>query len=1057
MKTPFKTYKKKFYREASLFFYAFLIFGFIISAKPESKFVNEQTGYNLVLQSPRTNPDSSIPPKSEWKAEASSLQENIYPAKYAIDGNVKTRWSSAQKDTAYLIIDMGRPAITCGLTILWENAYSVDYSILVSKNKKSWERVYYTNHGDGGTDDIYFRPVTARYIKILGTKRATGWGHSIWEVNIKGLSEWPVVTTEGKTASDPLNMFDGKDNTMWQAGKVGAYSLKVDLRKEKPFSGIRIDWGNNYATEFSLSISHDGKKWEKTNEIKDGTGKFDILACKLDTIRFMRLDFKSSKNNLPIQIREIRLRGPKEVLSPLVSYQIAAEKSKPGLYPDQLRRRQVYWTIIGMPENRKVSLFDEYGNVEPKAKGSSIMPYIFTDNKLISAFNVKISQQMADGYLPVPSVIWKWAGLKLEIDAVASGDYGKSMTFVRYKIINTTNKQQKGKLFLAIRPVQINPIWQYGGLSPIHSIQFKKETGGQTININGEDLYISLSHADAFGAMPFNNGDIARELIKGKLPDEQNINHGGEYISGALEYEYDIKPGGFKTVVIAMPLHNIKSGLKRFAGKNSTEIDAAFDIFKSQEQHFWQKQIHHKLFLLPDTNIADMLDAQIGYILINADSVALQPGSRNYNRSWMRDGSQMAEALLYMGRNDVVRKFLNWYSERIYSDGLVPPVLNNDGTVNKGFGSNLEYDSQGEFIYAMLEYFYFSRDTVFLKNHYDKIKLALNFLVKLREKTLAPGYLKNKPARDRFVGILPPSISHEGYGTPMHSYFDDFYALKGWKDGKIIAGILGDPATAAWAEKQYKLLRTSVKTSIEKTMEYKNIKYIPGCADKGDLDPTSTSVAFSPCDEADILPHKALSYMYGNYYKEVVNRTKPGFGGGYTPYEIRNISAFIQMGKRDNALFLLHYFDSCSRPKNWNEFAEVVLANKRLGSYIGDMPHSWVGATYVTTVRDMVVRESGNKLILFQGVPEEWVNKRKGIKLQNLPTHFGKLTLSAFAKDNTLTIKIDGNCKPPKGYLLYWPFKGTPEKVIVDGKQWKDFNKTLCHLPASVKNIVVKW
>ena len=46
----------------------------------------------------------------------------------------------------------------------------------------------------------------------------------------------------------------------------------------------------------------------------------------------------------------------------------------------------------------------------------------------------------------------------------------------------------------------------------------------------------------------------------------------------------------------------------------------------------------------------------------------------------------------------------------------------------------------------------------------------------------------NKP----FYGLLPQSISHEGYSAkPMHSYWDDFFALRGFKDAAFIAKELG--------------------------------------------------------------------------------------------------------------------------------------------------------------------------------------------------------------------------------------------------------------------------
>jgi hypothetical protein len=41
---------------------------------------------------------------------------------------------------------------------------------------------------------------------------------------------------------------------------------------------------------------------------------------------------------------------------------------------------------------------------------------------------------------------------------------------------------------------------------------------------------------------------------------------------------------------------------------------------------------------------------------------------------------------------------------------------------------------------------------------------------------------------DPLYGLLPESISHEGYSAkPMHSYWDDLWALKGYAAGIRIA------------------------------------------------------------------------------------------------------------------------------------------------------------------------------------------------------------------------------------------------------------------------------
>src|SRR3546814_11111518 len=59
--------------------------------------------------------------------------------------------------------------------------------------------------------------------------------------------------------------------------------------------------------------------------------------------------------------------------------------------------------------------------------------------------------------------------------------------------------------------------------------------------------------------------------------------------------------------------------------------------------------------------------------------------------------------------------------------------------------------------------------------------------LRLSERTEA-----NRAKNPAFYGLMPASISHEGSSAkPMHSYWDDFWALRGYKDAVEVAKVLG--------------------------------------------------------------------------------------------------------------------------------------------------------------------------------------------------------------------------------------------------------------------------
>ncbi|NCC52594.1 MAG: hypothetical protein EOM20_15435 [Spartobacteria bacterium] len=82
----------------------------------------------------------------------------------------------------------------------------------------------------------------------------------------------------------------------------------------------------------------------------------------------------------------------------------------------------------------------------------------------------------------------------------------------------------------------------------------------------------------------------------------------------------------------------------------------------------------------------------------------------------------------------------------------------------------------------------------------------------------------------------PKSDSHEGYKM-KHSYWDDFWGLRGWRDGARIARIVGREDLVPWCNAQYEALKASTYDSIKRVMALHQLDRMPGCAELGDVDP----------------------------------------------------------------------------------------------------------------------------------------------------------------------------------------------------------------------------
>jgi hypothetical protein len=1007
-------------------------------------------------------PDAAIPPKSEWKARSSAnqLPHELLPHE-AIDDNQSTRWSSPNSEPNWLEIDFGSIVDIFGCTIHWETAYASAYNIEVSEDGESWKRVYATDDGDGGTDEVFFQKTAARFLRINATKRGTShWGFSIFEVDVKGEDEQVRVVVEGQSEADAARAFDGTSGTVWQSPVGGACVIDVDLRGEMDLGGVWIKWGDNFATKASLLTSKDGEHWDKAVCMRDGTGGKDMLLHPGRRGRYLRLDIEEASADGPVQIKDMALCSPGQHKNSLFKYNFVAKKHRRGIYPLQFLGEQVYWTLVGIPGDTAESLFDEYGNFEPRMKSSSLQPYLQVDGELVSASDAPVLEHnMESGHLPLPRVKWHTKPISLVIRALALGKEPKSASYVLYTLKNETEQVQQGRFLLTIRPVQINPSWQFGGISPIESLQYRALPEGLGVVINGALQYVALTPPSGMVVRAFEQGDIIEDLLRNRFPQGDGLANAGEEISGALAYDLDLAPGEEKSVLIAAPLHESAENIEKFARKlkgDPSQAKRVFDAVHVNVARHWRDILDRVKIEIPEQRLVDIAKAQIAYIMINRDGPAIQPGSRNYKRAFMRDGCLTSGALLRMGLTQEVREYLDWYSERVDDEGWVPPILNNDGTINKGFGWNNEYDSQGEYLFAMMQYYQFTKDRSLIVKHFDAIEGAMQFLVHLREQTLVPGYMADEEAPERFAGILPKSISHEGYNPPVHSYWDLLFALKGLKDGAEMARLAGRNDVARWAREQYQVFRKSMQRSMKATIAWKGIDYVPACAEYGDCDPTSTAIAFFPCGESDILPHEYMRKTYENYYDQFSIRLRPGWHG-YTPYEVRVIPALVDLGQKNQAKQVLDSITSHCRPRGWKHLAEVVFNEVRNGSYMGDMPHTWVGSAIVNSLRYMLVHEAGNKLVLLKGAPDDWV-EGDGIHIQNLPTHFGDFDMRARMKNNTLGVKLGGSAAPKDGFIFFWPAtKGEPKEVLVNGEPWNRFDPSSVLVPAKTKTITIRW
>ncbi|MDB5337474.1 MAG: glucose dehydrogenase [Planctomycetaceae bacterium] len=118
---------------------------------------------------------------------ASSVENGGTVAANATDGNTGSRWSSKFTDDQWLQVDLGAVTSIGRVRLNWEAAYGKRYRIDVSDDGVTWQTIYTTTaDSDGGIDDLTGLTATGRYVRMVGLKRASQYGYSLWDLAVYG-------------------------------------------------------------------------------------------------------------------------------------------------------------------------------------------------------------------------------------------------------------------------------------------------------------------------------------------------------------------------------------------------------------------------------------------------------------------------------------------------------------------------------------------------------------------------------------------------------------------------------------------------------------------------------------------------------------------------------------------------------------------------------------------------------------------------------------------------------------------------------------------------------
>jgi hypothetical protein len=837
-----------------------------------------------------------------------------------------------------------------------------------------------------------------------------------------------VGSSSCMTGHEPERVLENDEESCWRPEPTDAHPwIQLDLGRSCEWGGVVVDFAGSTGSPASrLLASDDGIRWTPLADDSGGAGCRRWLRTSDGEGRFARIEFPSGSAPAVVRVGVVPLEL---AVSPARYIAAAARKERLGLFPRHLRNEQAYWAVVGADGDEHKGLLSEDGALEVDAESFSIEPFLWSEGRLVTWADVERRVGLADGHLPIPWVEWETQDLRLRITAFAAGDPGRSTLVGRYEIEGKISTARKVRLFLAVRPFQVNPAWQslnlVGGVAPLIHI----ERSGNTVRLNDARRVFSVSCPDAFGAARSEDG--LRALLAGRPPARERVEDPVGFAEGVLAYDMEVAAGSRESVVVAVPYST--AAPEPPSGLGRAEAAAWADARLAETIDHWRARLARVPIELPrgaEPFSASLL-ASLAWVFVNREGPRIQPGPRCYRRSWIRDGTLTATALAEMGFADEARAFLRWYAPYQLEDGRVPCAVD-----RHGIDPVAEHDSHGQLIWGVVEVFRLTGDREFLLELWPRLLRAVDAIAALRAKRTTERF------RGRACfGLLPESISHEGYSSrPVHAYWDDFFAVRGLGDAAYAAGVIGDDKASRRIAALRDAMRADLHASIVRTIEAHGIDFLPGSVELGDFDPTSTAIALDPGGEGARLPSAALSRTFERYWEEFDSRRRGETAAeAYTAYEVRNAPALVLLGQKERAVELLQWLIDDQRPAPWRQWPEVSTRDPRAPRFLGDLPHGWIASSFVRSVRRMLAYERADDgaLVLAAGVPEAWVREQPGVRVRAMPTHAGLL-------DYTMSVEGDGRVRvtfggafrcPEAGIVVESPLREPIRRVVVDGRE----------------------
>ena len=627
------------------------------------------------------------------------------------------------------------------------------------------------------------------------------------------------------------------------------------------------------------------------------------------------------------------------------------------------------WTILGSIESDEKGVIDLKGMISPKENFPSLDIFIQYNNEYFFPSRNKI-EQTVDDLTGIIKTFYNGSDFEYNFETFSS-EKDKGI-FLKYNF--KSKKSGLYRFLFLIRP--FNP----ESFIPIFDIEIKDNK----VFTNSSSFLIPLTKDYKFILF-----DDETDINDFKVNEKNRITSKYGLSTGGIYYELNLNENEEKNFELFLPQ------------EENYSIDLNFDKSKDDKIFFMKKERENELIIdVPDDNINRIFNSNKIYLKSLINSEYITPGPLTYKKFWFRDSAYMIPALMKIGDLKRAEKIIEYFKKKIKRDGYFQSQVG-------------EWDSNGQAIFTMAEYYRYTKDKEFLNEFYPYIKKGAEWIERKRKK-----YVDS-------YRLLPSSFSAEHFGPNDLYYYDDYFGLKGLLDASSLANEIGNKNDSENFLKYYLEFKNDVRKAIDKDQKRLNKKICVGAFGRNiDASIIATFTSIFPLN-LDLLSKDEIMNSYEELRKRFFvnncfyqNITHSGINL-YLTLEIAE--ALLYLNKEKEATNL---FDSVISLLTKTYTGPEAINPKSLGGCEGDGHHGWLVAELIHFIRNSLLFEKENGVVILSGSRKEWFKDGDKILFNNGVTYFGNISFEVNVKENIIDIEfLDEINENIKDIYIYLPFE----------------------------------